>query len=199
VLLGIVSDIHCNYEGLKTALDRMGAVDELLCSGDAIYQYRFNNEVIELLREREARYILGNHELTFLGPGGVRAQAAPFIRPENLEYVKAQPVRLEVRVNGRKLLMVHGSPFEPSNEYLFPGTRGLQRLAGIDADYIVLGHTHYAMAEPVGRALVVNSGSAGEGRDHRNDRDLSYAVLDTASGEVRFDYYPDPRFPAVAT
>ena len=64
MLLGIVADIHCNVGGLRQALDRMGPVDQLLCAGDAIYQFRFSNEVIELLRERDARYILGNHELT---------------------------------------------------------------------------------------------------------------------------------------
>ena len=48
--LGIVSDIHCNIDALKLALERMGRVDELLCAGDAFYEYRFSNEVIELLR-----------------------------------------------------------------------------------------------------------------------------------------------------
>src|SRR5258708_39894710 len=60
--LGIVSDIHCNHEALSIALERMGAIDELLCAGDAVYQFRFSNEVIQILRERCARYVLGNHE-----------------------------------------------------------------------------------------------------------------------------------------
>ena len=48
--LGIVSDLHCNIDGLKHALDIMGSVDELLCLGDSIYEYRFSNEVVALLR-----------------------------------------------------------------------------------------------------------------------------------------------------
>ena len=53
--IGIVSDIHCNHEALRVALERMGDVDELLCAGDSVYQFRFSNEVMALLRERGAR------------------------------------------------------------------------------------------------------------------------------------------------
>jgi len=43
--LGIVSDVHGNIEALDIAIEQMGAVDELLCAGDACYQFRFSNEV----------------------------------------------------------------------------------------------------------------------------------------------------------
>ena len=49
--LGIISDVHCNHEALRIALDRMGPVDELLCAGDAVYQFRFSNEVMGILRD----------------------------------------------------------------------------------------------------------------------------------------------------
>ena len=60
--LGIVSDLHCNFDGLNRALDIMGQIDELLCLGDSIYEYRFSNEVVALLKERGAHVIQGNHE-----------------------------------------------------------------------------------------------------------------------------------------
>ena len=41
--LGIVADVHCNIEGLRAALDLMGPIDELICAGDAVYQFRFSN------------------------------------------------------------------------------------------------------------------------------------------------------------
>jgi putative phosphoesterase len=187
--LGIVSDIHCNFDGLRTALERMGPVDELLCAGDTIFEYRFNNEVVELLREREARVILGNHEAVLYGPQGARARAAAQVRKDALDYLGAMPWLIDVDVGGKRLIMAHGSPVEPLNEYVFPDSPALQRLAQVEADYIVLGHTHHQMAARVGRALVINPGSAGDPRDLRNGRRLSYAVLDTASGEVTFDDY----------
>lgn len=185
--IGIVSDIHCNVEGLRIALDRMGDVDELLCAGDLIYGFRFSNEVVEVLRARGARTVQGNHERTLLSSAGVRARTAPHVKADNLEYVGELPKVLETEISGHKLLMVHGSPFEPFDEYLYPKARTLRRFAELDADYVVVGHTHYRMLERVGSVLVINPGSAGE------TAELTYAVLDTESGEVTFDTFPKPQ------
>jgi putative phosphoesterase len=195
--LGIVSDVHCNIDALKLALDRMGPVDELLCAGDSFYEFRFSNEVVELLRERNARYVLGNHENVLLGPSGVRAREAATVRQDNVGWVREQPWSLEVDVGGKRLVMVHASPLEPFTQYVYPNSPELRRLAQIEADYVILGHTHTQMAERVGRALVINPGSTGEARDIANGRKLSYAVLDTTSGELRFDNFlpGDPATP----
>jgi putative phosphoesterase len=195
--IGIIADVHCNHEALAIALERMGDVDELLCAGDAVYQFRFSNEVMRMLRERGARYILGNHEDVLLGKWGEKARAADWVRAGDLAYMAAQEREMTVTVEGKRLVMVHGSPFEPHNEYIYPNSPSLSRFAEIEADYIILGHTHYQMAERVGRALVINPGSAGEARDPRNAFKLSYAVLDTASGEVTFDDFADPTRAAV--
>ena len=195
--LGIVSDIHCNHQALQIALDRMGPVDDLLCAGDAVYQYRFSNEVIATLRSAGARYVLGNHEMTLLGKWGDRARSAAWVDADGLAYMASQPDRIETTIDGKRLLMVHGSPFDPPFEYLYPNSGTLSRIADLDADYVILGHTHYQMAERIGRALVVNPGSAGEARDARNAFQLSYAVLDTSSGEVTFDNFQDPTRAAV--
>jgi putative phosphoesterase len=196
--IAIVSDIHCNAAGLRAALDLMGHVDELICSGDAIYQYRFSNEVVALLRECGAHVILGNHEASFLSPDGIRAQSAPSVDRDLMKWLADQPETLRTRVNGKSLFVVHGSPWAPFSEYLYPTNVKLAQLESVDADYVVLGHTHYQMAQRYGRVGVINSGSAGESRDPRNDRRLSFAVLDTAAGEVSFCNYSDPARPRLA-
>jgi putative phosphoesterase len=192
VRIGIVADIHCNHEALAIALERMGPVDELLCAGDAVYQFRFSNEVMELLRRHHARYVLGNHEEVLLGRWGERARNAPSVRRENLAYMQSQPFDLDVRLNGRRLYMVHGSPWEPHDEYIYPNSLALIRVGRIGSDFVILGHTHYHMAERVGRSLVINPGSCGEARDHRNGFCLSYAILDMETEEVTFDHFEDP-------
>src|SRR4051794_3738746 len=111
----------------------MGPVDELLCAGDAVYQFRFSNEVMEILRERDARYILGNHEEVLLGRWGERARAAEWVRTDALAYMAAQPSQLETTVDGKRLVMVHGSPFEPHNEYIYPNSPSISRLGEINA------------------------------------------------------------------
>jgi putative phosphoesterase len=190
--IGIVSDIHCNIAGLDRALEEMGDVDELICAGDAIYQFRFSNEVVERLRERGARLVLGNHEDTFLGRDGVRARAASWIHADALAYLAEQPYSLTIAASGKRIVVVHASPWEPYNEYIYPNSPSLRRFVEFDAEIVILGHTHYQMAERVGRTLVINPGSAGEPRDPRNDFQLSFAVLDTESDEVRFGSFPDP-------
>jgi len=219
--IGIVADVHCNHEGLAIALERMGPVDELLCVGDAVDQVRFSNEVMELLQHRRARYVLGNHEEVLLGRWGERARKAPAVRRENLTYMQSQPFSLDVRLNGRNLYVVHGSPWGPYEgsthagshaqaplgqtmgdfvvlgrthgyEYIYPTSPSLARLGEIGSDFVVLGHTHYHMAVRVGRSLVINPGSCGEARDHRNGFRLSCAILDTETEEVTFDHFDDP-------
>ena len=196
--IGIVSDIHCNHEALRLALDQMGAVDELLCAGDSVYQFRFSNEVMEILREREARYILGNHEDVLLGKWGENARSADWVRQDDLAYMATQDYRLQTTLPGGKtLVMVHGSPWEPYNEYIYPNSPAISRLGEIGADYVILGHTHYQMAERVGTSLIINPGSAGEPRDARNHFQLSYAILDTETDEVAFHDFADPTRAAV--
>ncbi len=74
MLVGVVSDIHCNVEGLRAAVAAMGRIDYLICLGDSICDYRFSNEVVAHLREYEAHVIQGNHETGFYGPSGDRAR-----------------------------------------------------------------------------------------------------------------------------
>lgn len=196
--LGIISDVHCNADALRLSLQRMGPVDELLCAGDSVYEYRFSNDVIELLRDRGARYVLGNHESVLLGPQGVRARSSANVRQDLVEYMAAQPLTIDVTVSGKRLVMVHASPLEPYQQYVYPDSPELRRLETIEADYVILGHTHTQMAERIGRVLVINPGSGGDARDLANGRRLSYAVLDTSSGEVLFDNFlpGDPAVPS---
>jgi putative phosphoesterase len=190
--VGIVSDIHCNAQGLIQALTLMGNVDEVICAGDTIYQYRFSNDVIRLLRERDAHTVLGNHEEIFLSPQGDRARSSATVDQRELAWLAERPPELRVNVNSKLLHVVHGSPWDPRFEYLYPHSPTLKRFEDFDADIVILGHTHYQMAERVGRTLVINPGSVGESRDARINHQLSFAVLDTVTEEVTFVNYPDP-------
>jgi putative phosphoesterase len=193
VKIGIVSDLHCNQHGLSRALDIIGDIDELICLGDSIYEYRFSNEVVQMLRNRGAHTILGNHEEGFLGPHGVRARAAEWIDLSLLDWLADRPHRLELELGGKKLLLVHSTPWEPRGTYVYPHSSLLERFAEADADFVLYGHTHHQLVRRVGRVLVVNPGSAGEARDIGNGRQLSCAVLDTAADEVVITDFPDAR------
>ena len=193
--IGIVSDIHCNAGALGRALDLIGSVDQVICAGDLIYQFRFSNDVPALLRAAGARAILGNHEETFLGRDGERARAAAWIDAGQLAWVGALPQTIDTLIDGKRLVVVHGSPWQPHKEYLYPSSATLARFHDFDADFVILGHTHQAMALRFGRTLVVNPGSAGEARDPANGRRVSCAILDTAAASVQFCAFVDPEHP----
>lgn len=186
MIVGVVSDIHCNIDGFRGALKAMGPIDHLICVGDSIYEYRFSNEVVALLREHDADVIWGNHEEMFFGPHGARARQAPWIDPSHLEWLCARPSQLELMLGGKKLMAVHSTPWTPRGAYIFPQSPLLARFGDVDADYVLYGHTHMQLATRVGRPLVVNPGSAGEAR---NGMGLSCAVLDLAADEVRILNY----------
>ncbi len=190
--LGIVSDLHCNIDGLDQALQIMGSIDALLCLGDSIYEYSFSNEVIARLRETEAITILGNHEEVFLGAAGVRARSRREIDRSLLGWLAERPHRRELRIAGARILMVHSTPWEPRGSYVLPTSSALERFGEADADIVLYGHTHRQVVRRVGRVLVVNPGSAGEGRDPRNGGQLSCAVLDTVTEEVVVRDFPAP-------
>jgi putative phosphoesterase len=191
--LGIVSDIHCNARGLMQALASMGDIDELICLGDSIYEYRFSNEVVHILRDRDARVILGNHEEGFFGPHGARARARDGVDRDLAGWLAAQPHRRGLEIGGKSLLLVHSTPWEPRGAYIHPESGLLLRFAEAPADIVFYGHTHQQLARRIGRVLVINPGSAGEARDPRTHGQLSCAVLDTVSEEVRLIDFPDPQ------
>jgi putative phosphoesterase len=193
--LGVVSDLHCNIDGLERALEIMGPIDALLCLGDSIYEYSFSNAVIGRLRALDALTILGNHEEVFLSAAGVRARSRADIDPSLLGWLAERPHRHELRIDGKRLLMVHSTPWEPRGSYVQPHSSALERFGEADADIVLYGHTHRQLVRRIGRVLVVNPGSAGEARDPRNGGQLSCAVLDTVTEEVVMHDFPVPRRP----
>jgi putative phosphoesterase len=190
--IGIVSDIHCNIAGLDLALEHMGEIDELVCAGDLIFQYRFSNEVVRRLRERGAHLVLGNHEDIFLGAGGERARAADWIDRDELAFLAEQRHTLRQTVSGKRLFVVHGSPWKPYYDYLYPHSPALQRYAEFDADIVIMGHTHHQMVMRAGTTLLINPGSTGQARDPGNGHQLTCAVLDSESEKVTHINFPDP-------
>ncbi|MDD2203633.1 MAG: metallophosphoesterase [Bacilli bacterium] len=66
--IAIFSDIHGNYQALEAILnDIKGAgYDEIIYLGDAIAIGPDNKKCLELLKNSNVNYLLGNHELYFL-------------------------------------------------------------------------------------------------------------------------------------
>lgn len=188
--LGLISDVHCNAAAFERALTELGPrVDEILLLGDLIHEYRFSNEVIARARGEGLRYVLGNHELGFLKHRAAAPQAE--VSPDLVAYLREVPLRLDLDIGGKRICVVHASPFPPYHDYLFSGSPLLRRCAGLDADILLVGHTHVPMAERHHGTLVINPGSLGESPP--GSALVSCAVLDTASETVELLRFPNPR------
>jgi putative phosphoesterase len=193
MLIGIVSDVHGNTAALRHALDAFSeSVDEVLVAGDAFSDHLFSNDVVAMIRESGARYILGNHEMSFLGPASAAARGSRRVDQDHLAFVAERPLEARTSFGGRQLLMVHGSPWQPYGDYLHPSSPKFSRCDELGADFLVLGHTHTAFQKRFGRTLVVNPGSLGRSDDPTCRDDVTYAVLDTDSGEAELFRFPNP-------
>jgi putative phosphoesterase len=196
MILGLLSDAHCNVAAMETAVEALSpVVDDLFFAGDAVYEYRMCNEMIELIRSTGMRYVVGNHEIELLGRGGERARSAPGVRADLIEYLTEVPTSVAIDPGGKRIQMVHGCPWPPYNEYVTRGSAALRDCGALDVDILVLGHTHVPMAERVNGTLVVNPGSIGESREHGSKDLVSYAILDTDTENVEFVKFPNPRLP----
>lgn len=182
--LGIVSDLHGNLAGLLRAVELMGPIDRLVCLGDSINQYRFSNELVAELRRREAMVIWGNHEANFFGRQGERARAAAWIDRDLLDWLATRPRQIAVELAGRRLLLTHATADPQDFAYLYPHSPGFARLGAVEQDILLYGHTHQPVVRQLGSTLVVNPGSAGQGRSTEDGFLLSCATLDLSRGEA---------------
>ena len=182
--IGILSDIHAEPKALQRVLADMPSVDRVLCAGDAVSEYQFCAETVQLLQQVNAQCIQGNHEMVlFSGRNAayLRKCQAEFA-PALLDALATAPTSLALEVAGARLLMVHASPWKPFEEYILPHSPKLPRFAQLPYDFVILGHTHVPMVECVDRVTVINPGSCSQPRDQ--DRRGSYAILDLERWEV---------------
>lgn len=136
----VISDIHGNAEALRVVLADIDArsVDRIICLGDIVGYGPQPLECVDLVAERCAWSLIGNHDFAVLyeptnfNPGA--EQAAFWTRDcfdaEPDEQARARRYdflgRLRVRVvetvpdAAIPVLAVHGSPRRPINEYIFP-------------------------------------------------------------------------------
>jgi putative phosphoesterase len=181
--LGIVSDVHNNLEALDYALMHLRDCDVVVSLGDLVSDYRLDPRIVRMARDARLLGIAGNHEKSILMHPGSRLRCT--LAEDDLEYLRQLPAARELQVDGRRLHLAHGSPWDDPNDYHCvyvreSDSRALERAAGAESDVVLLGHTHVPMAVRLGSTLVLNPGSCGEARTA--DRTLTFGKLDTHAG-----------------
>jgi predicted phosphodiesterase len=190
--IGFISDAHGNPDGLARCLGALAVegCEQIYFLGDAVGYLPEENAVFELLDASGAICILGNHEAMLLerlalSPSRdevyrlseVRARILPRWR----SLIASWPMRLELEIEGAKLLLVHGSPESPLEGYVYPDTE-LSSFSALAQDFVFMGQTHRPFCRKHGNVTVVNVGSSGMPRDVGNL--ASCALYDSATRRV---------------
>jgi predicted phosphodiesterase len=220
----LISDIHGNHEALCAVLEdiRQQGVREIFCLGDIVGYGPNPCECLDAVMKECRITILGNHDqATLFDPDGfnpVALQAIYWTR-DQLENSTSSPSVANRRWDflgelprtyvEEKYLFVHGSPREPTNEYVFPedvyNQRKMEALFSRIEQYCFQGHTHipgvfttrmeFITPEECnyefrlrGEKTMVNVGSVGQPRD--SDRRACYVILDDEGIIYRRVEYP---------
>jgi len=222
--IAFFSDIHGNLAALQAVLEDIDRqdVDIAFCGGDLVGYGAFPNEVIELLRRRHWPVIMGNYDQGVgqdaddcgcayrdevsraLGQRSI-AWTKERVTAGNKAYLRNLPSKISLVINGKKILMVHGSP-RRINEYLFedrPVSAVARLFQAEEAEVIICGHTHLpyikemiveeswetgvgtdgrasVQRRPGGHYILINGGSVGKPKD--GDPRASYALIDYQDG-----------------
>ena len=204
----LISDIHANLEALRVVLADISSqgIREIYCLGDIV---GYGPNPCECLDEVAAKCkvtILGNHDqATLFDPDGFNpiALRAVYWTRDKLDSGPGKNRRWDFLGDLHKThsegdyLFVHGSPREPTNEYVFPediyNQRKMDSLFGRIQKYCFQGHTHlpgiftpdYRFIPPEDcnyqyrlndQQVMINVGSVGQPRD--GDPRACYAVLE---------------------
>ncbi len=186
-MIAIVSDIHGNYTALKAVLNEIDAlgIDDIYCLGDSVGYYSQVNEVLDELRSRDVKAVIGNHDWYLLADSFCdRSQTVndtityqkKIVSAENLAWLKALPVHREYQ----DLKMVHGGWTDPLDEYLREPTK--EYFSKVGGKYFASGHTHLPRIEDYGDKVYCNPGSVGQPRD--GDNRACFATWDGANFEL---------------
>jgi predicted phosphodiesterase len=153
----VISDIHANQAALESVLAAAsGRYDTLWCLGDVVGYGPRPNECIEMMRDRAAICVMGNHDWAVLGRPGINVddfnpqarQAVLWTREQltasNRQYLDSLA---DVPVHppdsrGRSIIITHASPREPVWEYILTPTVALENFAAFDEQICLVGHTH---------------------------------------------------------
>ncbi len=205
--IGVLSDIHANLPALEAVLAAMPSVDAIWQLGDVVGYGPFPDQVVARLRETGAEGVRGNHDAAALGEldtGDFNVDARRAIEwtrsvvaGDTLAWLRSLPQRTELE----GFTLVHGSPRDPTWEYVTSTPVARAGIAAMTTHNGLHGHTHVPIAfllddgrlETVGpadgsrltidgRRMLVNPGSVGQPRD--GIPTASWLLLDTDADAI---------------
>ncbi len=206
----VISDIHSNLHALEAVLADIDseAPDEIWCLGDVVGYGPRPNECCDLIRERAALSLCGNHDMAVLGTLDVdefTGDAATAARWTSTVLGAEQrawlaPLSPIGRREGAQLF--HASARDPVWEYVLSEQAALANLLETEEPMVLVGHSHIALAigwdgrllegglspggieiERKDRRWLFNPGSVGQPRD--GDRRAAWLLVEDGRATFR--------------
>jgi predicted phosphodiesterase len=205
--IAVLSDIHSNLVALEAVLAHAGAVDAVWHLGDVVGYGPEPDAVVARLSALGALGVRGNHDAAAVGGREIdyfnpEARAAmEWTRRRIGDATRTWLAALPERYAEYEMTLVHGSPRDPTWEYVTSERSAKANIAVLETRHGLHGHTHVPVAfveddgrvrghEPNdgetlpfdGRRVFLNPGSVGQPRD--GDPRSSYLVLDPDGGSA---------------
>jgi putative phosphoesterase len=184
----ILSDIHGNWPALEAVIRAERDYDAVAFCGDIVDYGPCPVECIRWLAEHADHLVRGNHDnaLSFdqdcrcMGSFreyslATRAWHRTLVTAADRVFLGGIPTVTSFEYDGHHFQMGHATPQGDMFEYL-PMEEWGERVRKLDADFVLLGHTHIQGMQTFGKVTVVNPGSVGLARDRAGE--ACYAVYD---------------------
>jgi putative phosphoesterase len=194
----ILSDIHGNWPALEAMLAAEPQHDAVVLCGDVVDYGPQPVECLHWMRDNADHAVRGNHDNAVgfdtdcrcMGSFreysvATRAWHRTLLDDTDYEFLRQLPTLDWFELEGKHFRMAHSTPQGDLFEYLNMDQWG-DRIGGMDADFILLGHTHVQGMRTFGGITVVNPGSIGLARDHGGE--ACYAIFQ--DGEIQLKRIP---------
>lgn len=181
----LMSDIHGNLPALEAVAASLPPHDVAYVAGDLCLEGPAPAGVIDFLRERDWRCLMGNTDRDIVGPAptGKGHKIIEWTRDqlgqERLDWLAALPfsLRFERSDGPGSVLIVHANPLT-IDTHLYPTMTEEELrpyLEVVDADILAFGHLHIPYLRPVNGILLADVSSVGHPKDL--DRRAAYTVV----------------------
>jgi len=165
--LATLYDVHGNLRALEAVLAEIPDDATIVVGGDVVAGGTEPAETLERLRALgdRVRWLRGNadRELTpgepGLAPAGALDATRAALTEEQIAFLHALPPTVQID----RVLFCHATPRNDVDIFTerTPEERVAPLFADVDADVVVVGHTHTQFERTIAGKRVVNSGSVG--------------------------------------
>jgi putative phosphoesterase len=192
VKIGLIADVHGNIDALIESTNYLQNhnVEKIIFLGDVVGYLPWAHDCFKLLQKLNIECIKGNHEHMLLGTLPIKpenedvyklAHAKQQFSTQELGIIANWKDKIEITTQKFTYLLVHGSPTNFSNGYIYPDTE-LTQFQNQPYNTIIMAHTHRPFVKVHNQIQFVNIGSVGLPRDTGNLS--SFAILDTETNAI---------------